>query len=146
VLERHERGGYHSHMAVRGWQDVRLLRSLWRKSNGGDLPGKDSPANIQISYRGAVSRAQMVRYLCKYITKDCGIEDDELLWRKKVMGSKFAPPIITDWFLPARGFATIHDVFRWAVLERGEKMMGCFRTWSPPDLSEEICFFSEPDG
>jgi hypothetical protein len=63
VLERQKRGAMHVHMAVHGYQDVRLLRALWQQAIG-KLSG-----NIDVAHRNQ-ELARMARYLCKYITKE----------------------------------------------------------------------------
>lgn len=65
VLECQERGALHPHLAVRGFQDVRLLRRCWYKIVGN--------GQGQVNVRGprpGSSSAKLARYLSKYITKD----------------------------------------------------------------------------
>jgi hypothetical protein len=67
VLECQERGALHPHLAVRGFQDVRLLRRCWYKIVGN--------GQGQVNVRGprpGSSSAKLARYLSKYITKDLG--------------------------------------------------------------------------
>lgn len=78
VPERQARGGLHYHLAVRGWQDVRLLRRLWVGVLGGkgkgnvDVKGARGP-------RAVTGRERLARYLSKYIGK--GFEACE--WRNR---------------------------------------------------------------
>jgi hypothetical protein len=65
VLECQKRGAIHPHLAVRGFQDVRLLRRCWYK-----IIGK---AQGQVNVRGprpGTSPVKLARYLSKYISKD----------------------------------------------------------------------------
>ena len=65
VLECQKRGAIHTHMAVRGFQDIRLLRRCWYK-----IVGK---ARGQVNVRGprpGTSPVKLARYLSKYISKD----------------------------------------------------------------------------
>lgn len=65
VLERQQRGAVHSHLAVKGFQDVRLLRRCWYK-----IVGK---AQGQVNVKGprpGTSPVKLARYLSKYISKD----------------------------------------------------------------------------
>jgi hypothetical protein len=65
VLECQKRGAIHPHLAVRGFQDVRLLRRLWYKIVGN--------GQGQVNVRGprpGSSPIKLGRYLSKYITKD----------------------------------------------------------------------------
>jgi hypothetical protein len=66
VSERQHRGAIHYHVAVKGYQDVTLLRSLWRTIVG--------EGNIDVEYRKTVGgiqwkRARLAGYLTKYIGK-----------------------------------------------------------------------------
>jgi hypothetical protein len=65
VLECQKRGAIHPHLAVRGFQDIRLLRRCWYKIVG-KIQG-------QVNVRGprpGTSPVKLARYLSKYISKD----------------------------------------------------------------------------
>jgi len=65
VLECQKRGAIHPHLAVRGFQDIRLLRRCWYK-----IVGK---AHGQVNVKGprpGTSPVKLARYLSKYISKD----------------------------------------------------------------------------
>jgi len=65
VLERQQRGALHPHLAVKGFQDVRLLRRCWYKIVGN--------GQGQVNVRGprpGSSSVKLARYLSKYISKD----------------------------------------------------------------------------
>ena len=65
VLECQKRGAIHPHLAVRGFQDIRLLRRCWYK-----IVGK---AQGQVNVKGprpGTSQVKLARYLSKYISKD----------------------------------------------------------------------------
>jgi len=137
VLEPNARGGFHAHMAIKGWQDVRLIRSIWRKALGGDLPGKDSPGNVDISRRGALPRPILVGYLCKYLGKDVESGGDSLLYRKRVMGSKFSAVRIVTWYYPAGKFVDC-----WDVAKAHGVLSVDFESWHPP--GDDSFLFIEP--
>lgn len=60
VAERQKRGAWHLHVAVKGWQDLTLLRQCWKRA-GGD-------GNIDVrKWHGPVQR--MASYMSKYISK-----------------------------------------------------------------------------
>ena len=76
VLERQRRGAIHSHVAVKGFQDVQLLRNLWKQVVGeGNIDveckrekTKDGKWRKGNSYRWG--KANLANYLAKYITKE----------------------------------------------------------------------------
>jgi hypothetical protein len=65
VLEYQQRGAIHIHIAVRGFQDVRLLRRCWYKVVGHG----QGQVNVKGPRPGS-SPAKLARYLSKYIGKD----------------------------------------------------------------------------
>jgi hypothetical protein len=67
VHEFQKRGAVHFHLGVKGYQDVTLLRTLWRLVVG--------DGNIDVSYKkskkgGKWKKADLAQYLAKYIGKD----------------------------------------------------------------------------
>lgn len=66
VIEFQERGAPHFHLAVKGFQDVELIRSCWREVVG------DGNIDVKAPGRGGGQwkRAALARYLTKYMTKD----------------------------------------------------------------------------
>jgi hypothetical protein len=65
VLECQKRGAIHPHLAVRGIQDIRLLRRCWYK-----IVGK---AQGQVNVKGprpGTSPVKLARYISKYISKE----------------------------------------------------------------------------
>lgn len=65
VLECQKRGAIHTHLAVRGFQDVRLLPRCWYKvvGKGGGQVNVKGP-------RPGSSPVKLARYISKYISKD----------------------------------------------------------------------------
>lgn len=81
VPERQKRGSWHFHLAIKGWQDAKMLRALWRKST------PDKQGNIDITRPrtgGAWKRENLVRYLTKYLTK---AHKETALFNKKKFSS-----------------------------------------------------------
>jgi len=68
VPEKQKRGAWHWHMAVRGRQDVDLLRSLWRSIIGEGNIDVQPPLG-----KGKDRQLGLVKYLGKYLAK--GFED-----------------------------------------------------------------------
>ena len=76
VLQRQKRGAYHSHLAVRGWQNVVLLRNIWLSVVGLDGGNIDAAAPKKRSGTYRWGRLAVAKYISRYIGKD--LEDDEL--------------------------------------------------------------------
>lgn len=73
VAEQQERGAWHWHIAVRGRQDVELLRRLWREIVG--------EGNIDVSAPKGTRKDQrlyLVQYLGKYLVKEFTTGDRKL--------------------------------------------------------------------
>ncbi|MBS1170563.1 MAG: hypothetical protein H6R01_1481 [Burkholderiaceae bacterium] len=72
VAERQERGAWHWHIAVKGHQDVHLLRTCWLAVVG------DGNIDVQAPKQGKQKqRLGVVRYLSKYLSKTFA-EDDRI--------------------------------------------------------------------
>lgn len=65
VLERQQRAALHPHLAVKAFQDVRLLRDSWYKIVGNG----QGQVNLRGSRPGS-SPVKLAYYLSKYISKD----------------------------------------------------------------------------
>jgi hypothetical protein len=70
VAERQKRGAWHFHLALRGWQNLPLIRDCWKRAG--------SDGNIDVRpFTGPVQK--MASYMSKYISKS--FTDDELARR-----------------------------------------------------------------
>lgn len=89
VAERQKRGCVHWHLAVRGWQDVRLLRMLWHVviSRGG------YDGNIHVK---AVRTPASACYIAKYLAKGWG-EDDRPRYGHHYMVSRGLHAEVVDY-------------------------------------------------
>lgn len=65
VAERQKRGAWHLHIAVKGRQNYRVLRAIWRSIVGQDNGNVD----VRNPYRQKGLRHKLAGYLSKYITK-----------------------------------------------------------------------------
>jgi len=73
VAEQQERGAWHWHLAVRGWQDIVLMRMVWREIVG--------EGNIDVSAPKGNRKDQrlyLVQYLGKYLVKEFATGDRKL--------------------------------------------------------------------
>jgi len=80
VVEQQERGAYHIHCAVKGWQKISFLRAAWYKALGGKSTdeGAETRGNINVTSPkkarwGTEFRewktGKLVAYLVKYLAK-----------------------------------------------------------------------------
>lgn len=76
VLEKQERGAYHIHCAVKGWQRINFLRTAWHKALGfkEEQTGPNSPGNVNVTNPdkarwGHTGREWKVNKLAGYLTK-----------------------------------------------------------------------------
>lgn len=90
VLERQERGAYHIHCAVKGWQKITFLRAAWYKALGGQgnetgegTPGQVDVTNPDKAKWGHTGREWKSRKLSAYLTKYLQKTFDETSAEKK---------------------------------------------------------------
>jgi hypothetical protein len=70
VVERQQRGAYHWHVAVRGWQDVRVLRGAWRRVVGdGNIDVRAWVKRSDTSAAAEDAAGRLAGYLAKYVGK-----------------------------------------------------------------------------
>lgn len=88
VTERQERGAYHIHIAVQGWQKISFLRACWYRALGGqgNEKGERTPGNVDITSPkkarwGTEFRewktSKLSAYLTKYLAKTFDQESTE---------------------------------------------------------------------
>lgn len=88
VLERHKKGNFHLHAAIRGWINIKLARKIWCAICGGRGEG-----NVDVDYKGMRGRlspldraARIARYISKYMAKS--LEGSHEFNRKSYWGSR----------------------------------------------------------
>jgi len=102
VPERRRRGAYHFHLAVKGFQDVSLLRSL-RKCIVGE-------GNIDVQYRKTGKgfqwkKTNLARYPAKYVGKEMESELNERRYRCS-LGIEIKGEVIwVPMSIPAKDYA-----------------------------------------
>lgn len=79
VLERQDRGSYHIHCAVKGWQKISILRACWYRALGGTgtETGESTPGQVDVTSPtkrwGKPGRSwrsdKIAGYLTKYLDK-----------------------------------------------------------------------------
>jgi hypothetical protein len=138
VAERQKRGAWHFHIALRGWQNLALIRDCWKRAGG------DGNVDVQ-KFTGP--NHKMASYMSKYISKS--FTDDELERRshhryrrsQDLTPETFVQVITLD---PAKAADEFKRLFRQAglvghaVITQGDPaqfeyfIWGC--TWTdPPD-------------
>jgi hypothetical protein len=107
VLERQDRGAYHVHCAVKGWQRISFLRAAWYKAIGGqgNERGEETPGNIDVTspqkarwgtQRREWQTGKLASYLTKYLAKTF---DDETEKARRYWHSKDAKAPVKERFL-----------------------------------------------
>ena len=64
--ERHKSGGWHLHIAVRGRQNIRVMRSIWWSIVGRAMGN----VHVRSPYKEKGLRHKLAAYIGKYVTKD----------------------------------------------------------------------------
>lgn len=96
VLERQQRGAYHIHCAVKGWQRIKFLRACWYKALGGtgDETGENTPGAVNVTnpdkkkwgHTGKQWKVNKLSgYLTKYLSKtfDQSAEEKKRYWHNR---------------------------------------------------------------
>lgn len=89
VLEKQDRGAYHIHCAVKGWQQIKYLRKCWYVALGGcgDETGADTPGQVDVTSPqkkwGGTGREWKTEKLAGYITKYIAKTFDSALSEKR---------------------------------------------------------------
>lgn len=90
VLEKQERGAYHIHCAVKGFQRIKFLRMAWYKALGAavDASGEDTPGQVNVTNPdkarwGHTGRQWKVNKLAGYLTKYLSKTFDDTMAEKR---------------------------------------------------------------
>jgi hypothetical protein len=82
VVESHKEGGYHLHVAVRGFRPIGGLQRGWVLALGGT--GREVaaavPGNVDVVYRRSHTVRGLAGYLAKYLTKDTDAQSGRKLF------------------------------------------------------------------
>jgi hypothetical protein len=135
VAEYQLRGAVHFHLGVRGWQNVGLLRTLWREATG------DARANIdvrapKVGKRLRWGRLRLAYYLAKYLGKSAAV--DMVLNRKSYSVTRGIPgPKVESFTIPLHyhpmGYLrNLLGRVGWAW-EGKDGLFGCLTSWSLAD-------------
>jgi len=96
VLERQERGAYHVHIAVQGFQPISFIRQCWYKALGSSIyaKGADTPGQVDVtsprfdhgsSRKREWATHRLASYIVKYMSKtfDESTTEKNRYWRAK---------------------------------------------------------------
>jgi hypothetical protein len=122
VLERQERGAYHVHIAVRGWQPIAFIRQCWYRACGAsiDAKGADTPGGVNVtpprdangpSRKKEWASVRLASYIVKYMQKtfDESTIEKNRYWRSK----DIAPPIsYRHWLVATNMEDAINELYR----------------------------------
>lgn len=144
VLERQDRGAYHIHCAVKGFQKIKILRACWYKALGSrpDATGADTPGQIDVTSPrarwGATQRQWDTNKLASYISKYMHKTFDENATEKKrywtAKGLKF--PVKHRIWLGAQNVVDMVTE-AYGLLESFHGIQPDFGMW----LSSDMCNF-----
>lgn len=125
VAERQKRGAWHLHIAVKGRQNYRVLRSMWRSIVGQDNGNID----VRNPFREKGLRHKLASYIGKYITKDFSEHalNEKRYWTSRGVVIPDVHPIahlLCDD--PAKAIKTAFD----AALKAGSSLDRCQAYWN----------------
>lgn len=132
VPERQKRGAWHLHIAVKGRQNYRVLRAIWRSVVGVDNGNVD----VRNPFREKGLRHKLAAYLGKYITKDFSEHalNEKRYWTSRGIVLPQQHPI--NHLLCDSPVEAIKTVFG-AAIKAGSSLDRCQSYWNP-DLG---CFW-----
>jgi hypothetical protein len=127
VPERQERGAFHWHLAVHGWQNLLILREAWAEEMGGMGEGNvdvKAPGGKGSRYQWRVS--SLMGYLLKYITKEINDRPDEMKGRHRYMSAHG----LETWDVTHEAFplgTPLYEIVGFFMVESAGR---CSRTWT----------------
>jgi hypothetical protein len=135
VPELQDRGAFHVHIAVRGWQRVDFLRRCWYRALGGTGTerGEHTPGAVNVtSPRGKRTgwrqweTSSLASYISKYVSKTFSEVDAEKrrFWASKMVQK---PKPYRVWLVAASMPQAIHQAYQ--ALSLGEGLGPDFKMW-----------------
>lgn len=120
VLERQQRGAYHIHIAVKGWQPITFLRECWYRALGAsiDAKGADTPGGVNVtpprddtgaSRKKEWASVRLASYIVKYMQKtfDDSTTEKNRYWRSKDIS---APVTYRHWLMATNMEEAINEL------------------------------------
>lgn len=106
ILEKHQKGNYHLHVAWCGKVNVKLVRRIWLAITGGKGSGNIDSQLVRVPFGGDRS-ARIARYISKYVSK--GFEQHSRFNKKRYWASRQTLEEARRYVLAA---ASMDDVVR----------------------------------
>jgi hypothetical protein len=99
TVEPQDRGAYHAHIAVKGRQNLRVIRSIWQSLWGGK---GQAAVHIRSPYKEKNLRHKIAAYICKYIGKDFDAQGDSYNKKRYWASRNIVRPEV-QWWVVAEG-------------------------------------------
>jgi hypothetical protein len=109
ILERHEKGNFHLHVAWCGRLNVRLVRRLWTPICGGAGQGNIDAQKIK-TRQGGDRSARIARYISKYVAK--GFQLDQRFNKKRYWASRQTLEDVRRYVLRSEDFEGASEELR----------------------------------
>lgn len=140
VLEKQDRGAFHIHCAVKGYQKISILRRCWYRALGGvgDEVGDQTPGAVNVtSPKGKAQHrtwdtGRISGYLTKYLGKtfDESSTEKNRYWRARDLG---VPPKTRFWLCSQNVYDVINEAAGIAISRYGVRPD--FSMWLSDDLT-----------
>lgn len=146
VLEKQERGAFHVHCAVKGWQPITFLRRCWYRALGVsmDAKGSDTPGGINVtpprtdngsSRKKEWAAVRLASYIVKYMSKtfDETTTEKNRYWRSKDIQ---APEQYRHWLIATNFEDALNELLRHMSFAEGFELR---RHWGSDDGGSYWC-------
>lgn len=129
VLEKQDRGAFHIHCAVKGYQPIKFIRAAWYRAlkADADVSGAETPGQVDITsprmHLGASRKREwathrLASYIVKYMSKtfDESTTEKNRYWRSKDID----PPIINKFWLVSTSLSdALNELWETCKLREG---------------------------
>ena len=140
ILEQHEKGNYHLHVAWCGRVNVGLVRKMWLAAIGGGKGCGNIDAKRMKVRQGCDRAAKIAQYISKYVSK--GFDQDQRFNKKRYWASRQTLETVRRYVLGADTLDGAQD----AALRMLGVDLGKFRTVDRFGNDRLENFFPFPDG
>lgn len=121
VAERQQRGAFHFHAAVRGYQAVRTLRECWLEAAG---DGNIDVTPPRRGVRAVEASGHVARYLAKYLAK--AFEDSALGSHRYRASEALKVPVVRFWLDAERWPDAVNEALSLAAGDNGRELRAVY--------------------